>query len=309
MQTPQIHINESRTFIFPVFDFNGVASGAALSAGSQIPLQLGSEGYWAVYGLSATMCTTADVTGLINGSNINIQILDIQKEKYFFAMGNNFALNGVPIEAVAGKYGNPSYFNYPRILAPGSRLLLYASQTSGFTPTTRSPLYVAVHCVLMDKPVENMTMPSQAYDVKNHEGEPFSFNTKFGFSNNNLLVNLSRLVSSPLNAKTTFYIDSVTARSSLLTTAFINTIDPRQQEPEILLTMRDSIAQSNYGQPDPVPLALMAGIAGCRAFVPPTCFVVNPGANLIASILNNTGSTITSDIDLTFQGTIIEAQS
>src|SRR3990167_982672 len=245
-KVPVIRYNESKTFIFPMFDFNDQATGARLTPSSR-PLQLGSEGFWACYGISATMCNPQDVNlGFADGTDINIQILALNKQKYFgqqyfFTYANNFALNGAPIEHVAGKYGNPYWFNYPIILEPGSRLVLMASQFSGSTPSCRQPLYVALHCILTKEPTPNLTMASYQHQVSDHGGKPYFLSTKFVFSGaagNNLLRGQSRTIPSPMNVKSDFLLDSITVRSAQQTSTFINTMDPRRWEPEVMFNIR-----------------------------------------------------------------------
>lgn len=313
MSTPIIRFGESRILSFPMFDFNGQASSTNLTAGTTT-LTLGTEGWWAIYGISATGCLGADGTSLATGSNMNIQILDVNANKYFFTYASNWALTGAPIEHVAGKYGNPHWLGYPMIFAPGTRLLLYASQTSGSTPSTRSPLYVALHAVLTSKPIPGATLGSFQKQTEENSGAAYAMTTKMVFSGaaaNNLLLNQSRTNASPINRDLDFYVNSIVCRNStIMSTSYQNSVDPRSQEVEILLSVRDSIAQSAFVQPDPIPVCLMAGLFGAREFSPATYFHVNPNADLVTTVVNNrniTGSpTLSTDLEITFQGSMLK---
>ncbi len=295
-----------------MFDFNGQASGAVLKPGLTT-LQLGTEGFWAIYGLSACTCDS-DQGGLNDGTNINIQILDVLKNDYFFNYSQDYALNGAPLEHVAGKWGNVHWLDYPKIMAPGTRMMLYGSQFSGDPCNGRSPLYVAVHAVLTREPVPNMSMGSGQSQITDASGEPFSFSTKFVFSGgtNSLAVGASRTQSSPLNGRTAFFIDSITLRGNdddnIESLDWIHSVDPRRHEYEIMLGVRDSVAQSSFNQPDMVPLPLMVGLSGSREFVPPTYFEVNPGAEIVTTISNPSSlvGSLDEDMELTFAGSILK---
>jgi hypothetical protein len=307
MKTPVIRKGESKIIAFPVFDFNGQAASSNLTAGSAT-VTLGAEGWWAVYGISATGCIGPDGS-LASGSDMNIQILDLEKNRYLFTYASNFALTGAPIEHVAGKWGNPHFLGYPWIFAPGTRLMLYASHNGQSTPTARSPLYVVLHAVLTDRPVEPATMGSFGRQMMDNQGEPYAMSTKFVFSGaagNNFLNGQSRTNPSPINRDLDFFINSITARYSGFTQAYLNTVDPRVQELELLMNMRDSIAQSAFSQPDLVPISLMTGFTGAREFAPPTLFHVNPNADIVTTLKNGTGATITADVELTFQGSMLK---
>ncbi len=151
-QVPSISFAETRLYPFPVHDFNGQASGAQLTP-SGFELQLGTEGYWALFGISGTMCFPGGEGGLFDGSDININIYNITQGTWLFNQTQDYQIFGSPIEHVAGKWGNPCWFDFPKTYKPGDRLMLYASQFSGATPTDRSPLYVMLHMVLTKEPL------------------------------------------------------------------------------------------------------------------------------------------------------------
>ncbi len=306
---PVISFNESKVAAFPVYDFNGQPASSNLTA-LQTPLQLGNEGHWMVMGISATLCTSAST--IADGTNINIQIRDIDENKDFFTYTQAYALTGAPIEHVAGKYGNPRWFNYPRILKPGTRLVLYASHQANGTPNLRSPMYVCLHLVLTKDPIPNLVLGSFQSQVEDNAGIPFELTTKFvlsGAAANNLLPGMTRSQQSPMNRDLDFYLNSITARSTFLTTAYINTVDPRYAETELLCSFRDSLAQSPFVSPNPVPLSLIAGIAGAREYQPPTFFHVNPNADLVTTLVNKTGATtINTDVELTLQGAVLKSR-
>ncbi len=309
MKTPVIRINETRSMVFPVYDFNGQPSAPILRPGLA-PLVLGTEGNWLIFGASATACPPAAGGGLATGTNINIQIRDVDKNRDFFTYAQDWALNGAPVEHVCGKYGNPHWFNYPFFFKGGTRLMLYASQFSGNQVTDRSPLYVVLHGVLVNNEIAGQTLGSWQKQVSDASGEAYAMTTKFLFSptGQNLAVGQSRTLTAPMSRNVEFFVDSICARSTDMTDQYINTVDPRVHEPEILMSIRDSITQSGWNQPDPMPISLFAGISGAREFSPPTHYRVTPNADAVVTLINRTAAALDDDFELTLQGCFLKKQ-
>ncbi len=308
-QLATLRYGQSVSLVFPAFNFAGQASGPLLTPGTS-PLNFGTEGYWLCYGVSATLIKPDDEEGsLPNGSDVNIQIFDVLKGENFFNYSQNYALNGAPIEHVAGKWGNPLFFNYPKVIAPGSRLMLYASQFSGNTPSQDidSLMYVVLHCILTKEPVKNLVMQSFGRQMEDLSGEPFSFSTKFPFTVNPLLSGGQRALSSPMNSTSAFYIDAISVRNAdLVPSDWIHSVDPRQQEANFYLSIKDAVSQSSFNQPDPIPLALYSGITGNRAFVPPTFFYNGQSADLITTVTNKTGADLSTNFEITYAGSVLK---
>ncbi len=309
MKNPVIRVFESRSMVFPLYDFNGQASLPILRPGVA-PLVMGTEGNWLIYGASATTCPAAGGGGLATGTNINIQVRDVDQGKDLFTYAQDWALIGAPIEHVCGKYGNPHWFNYPFFFKGGTRLMLYASQFSGNAVTDRSPLYVVLHGVLVKNEIAGQTLGSWQKQVSDASGEAYAMTAKFLFNGaaNNLPVGQSRTITAPMARNVEFFVDSICGRSELLTDQYINTVDPRQNEPEVLMAIRDSVTQSGWNTPDPMPVSLYCGIAGPRELAPPTHYRVTPNADAVITLINRTTAALDDDFELTLQGCFLKKQ-
>ncbi len=309
---------ETQIFQFPLFDFQGMPPGylgptqATINGnvGTAIggPLRLGKEGWWKVWGIMGSRCFSSS-GGLTNGVNLNIQISEVGTENFWFNMtsdtgGGNIGQGapnlGAAIEAVAGKWGNPRKLNSPRILPPGTELILEAMHYEAFTPTGRSPLYVALMCQLVDGP-DDVYSPTI-------QGEPSYLPQVFNFDPQSggvpLDLNQNRTIETQLGSPHDYLIDSLQSRYPLNAdvTNFLNSFDPRRSELEIMIQARASSTERNFYGPAPVLLCLVSGQFGARNFYMPSFFRLKSGQSLITEITNYSLTDLENKLELTFTG-------
>ncbi len=314
----KISRGETQIFQFPFFDFQGMPPGylgptqATINGnvGTAIggPLRLGKQGWWKVWGLMASRCFSAS-GGLTNGVNLNIQISDaVTNEKWFNMTSDTGGGNqgqgapnlGVAIEAACGKWGNPRKLNSPRILPPGTELILEAAHYEAFQPTGRSPLYVALMCQLLDGPddVYNPTI----------RGLPAYIPQVFNFDPQNGGVAMdiygSRTIETQLGSPHDYLIDSLQSRFPLNAdpTNFLNSFDPRRSELEIMIQSRASGSERDFYGPGPTLLCLVSGQFGARNFFMPSFFRMKAGQSLITEITNYTPTDLENKLELTYTG-------
>lgn len=318
IEKSRIQFGEARTFCFPMLDFNGIppatlSSGGVSNLTGEYPngetLVLGNEGYWKIWGISATMCNSTGGGGLADAANISIQIYDVGTGKEFFTIdtqGNQNGTNAVqaaPIEAVAGKWGNPKLFRWPKLFSPGTQLKLKAAHGGASTPTQRSPLYVVIHAQLIKDPAPSL---ANAQEKMSFKGEPTAFAQQFVLGGAGLAFNAETSLESPLNVKNDLLITGVCVRNSnLLPTAFINSIDPRRQEVELLVNINGTVKNNPFVQPQPCPVALIASQWGARSFPILSYYKVTSPGNLKTKITNRSQSTITTDFTFTYTGLML----
>lgn len=292
---------ETRLFIFPTFDFNGVASGT-FNAGPGVPLTLPTDGEWVCWGVVATLLNG----GLASGTNIDYNIYDPVRSKYWYSGGASSDGVGMPVELTAGKCGNIHYFDIPQPLAPGARLVLYASQSSGSTPSSSSPFALALLCSLVPKGLKakDLSLESFGEAVKNRQGNMYKVKAPFNFSTTNLADQRSLSKQIPLNKDSALLVTGITARYTPNSDK-----DPRVSENNILVQLSDSRNISRWVQPDPAPLSMIAGNFGSRIWVPPTFFLVMPGMDLVMEVTNRTGAPLTTDLNFVLHCANIEAST
>lgn len=310
----EISFGETRVFCFPMFDFNGIPSGAlSLSGVSNTAaqtgtytefqqggtLKMGMEGYWKVWGISGSTFET-EAGGLASQTNINIQIFETEGKGWFNLDNQNTervtAVNlGAPIEAVCGKWGNPKLLKHPRILAPGQEIYLKAAQYSGSKPTGRSPMYVVLFCELMGGP-----------EMQHPRGLASWIPQHYPFSAIATVINAGASVvkETQLGSPHDYLITSMMAKSNtfIATGNYFVENDPRTNESEMLISVRGSSMQNDFFQGQPPPIALVSGLWGARNIPLPSFYRLKKGDSLIVKIYNNTPTSIQNDLDLTFTG-------
>lgn len=301
---------------FPVFDFNGVAANSLTAvSGGQGVLNLGQDGHWAVWGMSATACQSGS-GGLANKTGAMINIYDVGQRKFWFTPSTNYAPIGVPLESQAGKGGDPKWWPNPRILSPGTRLQLYMAHTASSTPTGYSPYYVTLFTTLLPPSVTSadaakLALRPMLMDVKMKGAESQAVTLKYAFGTTNLAVNANQPANVPLDANTAFLINEISCRVGTNTyqsgtPQLQDDLNPLTQEQELLISANDSVLQQKWNNPDPVPLWCFAGRTGSRGLRLPTYFYVNPNANFLVNIINGPNGTasaaVSQDIYLTFSG-------
>jgi len=282
---------ETRLFGFPTFDFNGVLP-ETFNGGGGIPMTLPTDGSWVCWGTVASRLI-GPAGSLASGTNINVNIYDPADSRFWYSGGATNDGVGFPLELVSGKAGNLHYFDVPKILKPGHRLVLYASHGGAAAPTANSPLYVGLICSLLPKGVDAkmLTLESFSEAVKNRDGEMYKVRANFNFFTANLADQASRKVQVPLNKEQALLVTGITARFDLN-----SDLDPRVTEPNILLQVSDSRNLSTWTQPDPAPLSAFSGNRGARIWTPATFFLVMPGMDLILEVTNRTGAALVADL-------------
>lgn len=280
--------DETRLFMFPMFDFNGQPANQVVGAGGT-PLQLPTDGEWLCFGVVATRLSPSV---LPSGTNINFNIYDAGKSAYWFSGGSSNDGATVPLELASGKGGNIHYFDTPKLCSPGQRLVLYASH-EGAQPAGTSPLVVGLICSLVPKgaSARNITLESFSEAVKNREGDMYKIRALFPFANNNLADQASRRVQVPLNKDEALLVTGITARYTLN-----DDKDPRVLESGLFVQLSDARNLAPWVQPEAAPLALVAGNRGSRIWTPATFFLVTPGQDLVLEVTNKTGAVVNTDL-------------
>lgn len=327
----ELEIGESRVKVFPFFDFKGLKPGflsasgntpggnAGSTLGYQEPgtLKFGPEGWWKVLGMSGST-TNIEEGGMPNLTNFNIQIHDAKTQEYWFNMDKNTDQEpsrpnlGAAVEAVAGKWGNPKFFRWPRLIAPGTELVLECVHYADVTPTGRSPFFLVLHCQFIgNSPLNN--------PILRRRGDPVFIPQRFDFSGAGAVdksaagffINeaTENTIQTQLGSPADVLIDSLQVRfpeNVADPTVMINSWDPRQQEYEVLLKVMGSNMDNNFYQSNPALMCLVAGQFGARNFFLPSYFKLKKDAALVTTVINNTQTSFETVMDLTYSGLLAE---
>lgn len=313
----QITFGETRVYTFPMFDFGNIPPNS-LSLTNEImqptdkstafpaggTLILGDEGWWRILGIVATRTEQSDTsTGLTNGTNVNIQIFDAMTNKPWFQLDVNderagITNQGAPLEHVAGKWGQPKLLPTAIVCPPSTQLYLKALHTQATAPTASVPMWVSIYAQLQSSPTSN----------ENYKpvGEPVVMPFSFNFATTNLARNVTATREVQMDWDSDVLIDKILVRSTdVFSTSFADSWDPRRISPEILLSLKGSTQRNSFFQPTPAPLANLCNQWSARPPIFPTYFRVKKGAAVVASILNQSQSSLVDDLELTVSGLLI----
>lgn len=314
---------ESRAFVYPLMDLNGVAPFAQVTpteGGS--PLQLTNEGdnsWWRIYGHSACYCTPA-TGGLASGTLFNMQIKredtgeDMTRSARFSPNPVNNVNLGPPLEHVAGKAGNPGFMAYAWDEPAGTRLIPLVSHQNATTPTGRSPLYMVAHASLMKnkKLAAKQQLGSKNAQQIRYRGQWRYWTGRFDFTTTSLAINGSDALTININTNQYLLIDTLWCRAVQLGEASPNVwlpndpFNPCVSEDELLVSLSATNRETPFTTPGYVPLWTLFGQWAARYYHPPTQFIVSPKGSLEINLKNGPTAEIDYALEFTIGGCLID---
>lgn len=307
-QKPGMFYAASRIYTFPVSDLSLIAPNALEQATANTnPLQLSSEGDWAIYGFNAVKFT-GPAGALPSNSPINFNVQTQKNNAFWFRQGNQRAVSSVPLEHGAGKCGFPGLSTYPKTAAKSSRLYPYFKYT-GAQPTEKSPVRLVMHTVLIPPglDVNSVVIGSKAEMLQKWGGFYVYYTGTMNLTAAEPLVpGQTATIELPIHGEKMFFVDQLFCRQTNATFGPNSVDNPLTDELPLLVDVRDTTALAGWNAPDFAPLWSMFGSRAYAPYVPPTCFVVQTLGNIEVNLKNAGTTNLEDKMEFTFGGLMVD---
>jgi hypothetical protein len=283
----------------------------------------GDGSTWRLFGHSGITFTSAP-GGIPNLTPININFRRQDTSELWVRDGQqnqNPAQNvslGAPLEHLCGKAGNPGYMSYAWELPAGTRLVPIVAHQAAVTPTGRSPLFITAHAMLRRPDLGDGGGPKTQIGSKNkqqmtYRGHWTTFTGRLVYGTGApgqpapLGVNVSDTLLLNINTTQYFFIDSLWCRASVPgSPSPVDPLNALVQEAELYCTLKDTVNQSPFTVPGPVPIWSIFGNVAARYYHPPSLFVVRPRGSLEIVISNGPTAPWTVPLEFTVGGVLVD---